>query len=176
MQQLKYILTVVVIFIGSFASAQKYQEVKQRLSRPDSTTNARINIVEHGFAGQAVARINNQTHPTKIRGYRVRIFFDNGQHARAQANEIIERFKESFPEIPVTMSYENPYFKVTAGNCLSSEEAIILWGRVKSMFDKAFVIMEDIDIDSIGINTSNDNNKPSEEEKSIISGNNQAKF
>ena len=166
MQKLKYIISAfILIFIGSVANAQKYQEIKQRLFRPDSATKARINIVEHGLAGQAIARINDQHHATKMRGYKVRIFFDNGQNARTQANAILSRFKESFPEIPVNLSYENPYFKVTAGNCLSSEEAIILWGRIKNQFDKAFVIMEDIDINYLGIETPKEFSDLSKDEK-----------
>ena len=37
------------------------------------------------------------------------------------------------------MVYENPYFKVAVGDCLTTEEAIILKGRVSSAFPKAFV-------------------------------------
>ena len=36
------------------------------------------------------------------------------------------------------MFYENPYFRVTVGNCLTLEEAIILKGRVSGTFPKAF--------------------------------------
>ena len=126
----------ILLALCSTAGAQRYQEVKLRLSQPDSSTRARINIVEHGMAGQAVARVNNQTPAAKMRGYRVRIFFDNGQHARSNASAVLSQFKELYPDIPAGMVYENPYFKVTVGNCISSEEAIILWGRIKKQFDK----------------------------------------
>ena len=42
------------------------------------------------------------------------------------------------------MVYENPYFKVTAGDCLTSEEAIILKGRVQGVFPKAYVKNEEL--------------------------------
>jgi hypothetical protein len=44
------------------------------------------------------------------------------------------------------MVYENPYFKVTVGNCLTEEEAIILKGRILSTFPKAFVKNEEFSI------------------------------
>ena len=39
--------------------------------------------------------------------------------------------------------YENPYFKVAVGNCLTAEEAIILKGKIASTFPKAFVKSEE---------------------------------
>lgn len=39
--------------------------------------------------------------------------------------------------------YENPYFKVAVGNCLTAEEAIILKGKIASTFSKAFVKSEE---------------------------------
>ena len=79
-------------------------------------------------------------------GYRVCIFFDNGQDARAGAIAAKKLFEENYPGIKVYMVYENPYFKVAVGDCLTTEEAIILKGRVSSAFPKAFVKNETLSI------------------------------
>ena len=102
---------------------------------------------------------------TKIPGYRVRIFLDNGQNARASANGAIARFREIYPDIPAYLSYENPYFKVTVGNCLTSEEAIILLGKIRDAFDRAFLVREEISLSLFGetassIPTSNGTSEP----------------
>ena len=55
-------------------------------------------------------------------------------------------FEENYPGIKVYMVYENPYFKVAVGDCLTTEEAIILKGRVSSAFPKAFVKNETLSI------------------------------
>ena len=52
-------------------------------------------------------------------------------------------FKETYPGIMVYPVYENPYFKVAVGNCLTAEEAIILKGKIASTFPKAFVKSEE---------------------------------
>lgn len=39
----------------------------------------------------------------------------------------------------VYVDYEIPYFIVSAGNCLTKEEAIMLKGRVSATFPKAFL-------------------------------------
>ena len=87
-----------------------------------------------------------QRSPLRSTGYRVCIFFDNGQDARAGAIAAKQLFEENYPGIKVYMVYENPYFKVAVGDCLTTEEAIILKGRVSSAFPKAFVKNETLSI------------------------------
>ena len=96
--------------------------------------------VEAG-AASAVRSMEGRRAPEKVRGYRVRIYFDNVQHARSQAESVMARFREIYPDIPAYMDYDNiPYFKVTVGNCLTMEEAIILWGihRAREHASRAF--------------------------------------
>ena len=57
-----------------------------------------------------------------------------------------ENFSQLFPEEQTYLTYENPYFKVAVGNCVSQEEAIVLLGRVRRSFPKAFMMRENIDI------------------------------
>ena len=83
-------------------------------------------------------------------GYRVRIFLDNGQNARSSALAAKARFNEIYPDIPAYWKYEAPYFSVSVGNCLTSEEAIILWGKINSAFDQAFIIRTDIPLSLFG--------------------------
>ena len=40
----------------------------------------------------------------------------------------------------------NPYFTVTAGDCVTAEEAIILMGRVRGVFPKAFLKNEELSV------------------------------
>ena len=101
-------------------------------------------------AAPADPSYNSRVVATEIPGYRVRIFLDNGQNARASANGAIARFREIYPDIPAYLSYENPYFKVTVGNCLTSEEAIILLGKIRDAFDRAFLVREEISLSLFG--------------------------
>ncbi len=58
----------------------------------------------------------------------------------------IRTFEENFPDIPLYNGYESPYFRVSVGNCTTSEEAIILLERVRSHFPKAFVKQEQLSL------------------------------
>lgn len=78
----------------------------------------------------------------KIKGYRVRIYYDNGQNARNESGGMLGRFKALFPGVPAYMSYSNPYFKVTVGDFRTKSEAMELLDRAKTIFPDAFIVEE----------------------------------
>lgn len=117
-----------------------------RRALAESVNGASVEVREHGDAGAAVTAAAATAERTTVKGYRVGIFYDNSQDARSLAAEAEESFVQSFPDIPVYKDYRNPYFIVSVGNCLSSEEATVLWGRVKSLFPKAHITRTDIPI------------------------------
>ncbi len=105
-----------------------------------------VQIVEHGDAAQTVAALRAASHQSVVHGWRVRIFFDNSQSARGGAGAVQAQFQREFPDVPSYMTYENPYFKVTVGNCATLDEAVILRGRIEGIFPKAFIAKEDFSI------------------------------
>lgn len=132
-------------FGGYAQSISQFREQLERESVSESDARgARITIEERGTAAEAVAASDAVRTAPRLRGYRVCIYFDNGQDARAGALEARKIFEANFPDIPLYMVYENPYFRVTVGNCLTIEEAIILKGRLATLFPKAFPKSEEL--------------------------------
>jgi hypothetical protein len=158
---MKLILTLFALFATISASAQiaapqevipqdsiKRKSIKEQLAAPaqrDSLTtiNATVTISEHGNAATIVDG-NLSSEPKDINGYRIVIFMSNTQSARRDAVAIQENFATLFPQEQSYLTYENPYFKVAVGNCTSQEEAIILLGRLRGSFPKAFIMREKI--------------------------------
>lgn len=147
---LAFPLLLAGLCVGSALFSQDLETFKRKLAVPDSLHRSRVLVSEAESAAQALRSMRQPTNEAKLHGYRVRIFFDNSQSARSLADSTLSRFKELYPETPAYMVYENPYFKVTVGNCLSLEEAIILWGRIKGDFDRAFVVREEFPIKLLG--------------------------
>lgn len=145
MKHTLYILMVVAMcMIAHTARAQQTDDYLQRLAEPDSLSGARTEVKIHFGAEEAMGKYNAQTTPKEsYQGYRIRIFASNSQSARAEAEAAIAVMEENF-KVPVYFAYENPYFLVTCGNCLSHEEAIILLSKVKRHFPKAFIVMAEI--------------------------------
>ena len=112
---------IAVIFAAAaFAPlrAQSLDAFKERLAAPVVSDaafgTARVTVTEYGDAEKAVDDASRVGQRLRLRGYRV-----------------------------VYPVYENPYFKVVVGNCLTAEEAIILKGKIASTFPKAFVKSEE---------------------------------
>lgn len=80
-----------------------------------------------------------------MNGYRVRIFFDNKQTARAESEETIKRFESMYHDVKAYRTYANPYFKVTVGDYRTKSEAMELLSRIKREFPSAFVVKENIE-------------------------------
>jgi hypothetical protein len=80
-----------------------------------------------------------------ISGYRVRIFFDNKQTARAESENTLKKFNGLFPDVTAYRIYTNPYFKVTVGDFRTKSEAMALLARIKGDFPSAFVVKETIE-------------------------------
>lgn len=77
-------------------------------------------------------------------GYRVRIFFDNRQAARAESEAALKKFEGIYHDVTAYRTYANPYFKVTVGDFRTKSEAMALLDRIKKDFPSAFVVRENI--------------------------------
>ena len=126
---------------------------KRQLAEPAASSSlfgrARVIASEYGETAGKVADAARAEQRQRFAGYRVCIFSDNGPEAREGAFEAKKLFEETFPDVKVYMGYENPYFKVSVGNCLTAEEAIILKGRVSATFPKAFLKNEEIAVSDL---------------------------
>lgn len=130
------------------ARAQRIGNFKQKLAVPAVNeslhTTSRVVVTEYGSAATAVRQADTAVQSDAVNGFRIVIFFDNGSTARADAEATITAFNSMYPDVHSQIDYENPYFKVLVGSCLTSEEAIVLLGRVRNDFPKAYITRESI--------------------------------
>lgn len=146
---IKYMLTALIAVAASgYVHGQDIASFRQTLAQPDSLGTV-VTVSEYGKAADAI-RIYDQSPKTdEISGYRIRIFFDNGQNARNEAIATQERFREEFPGIPTFLEYDNPSYIVTVGNCITMDEALLLWNEVRRSFSTAFLWRGQIPIEEL---------------------------
>lgn len=83
-------------------------------------------------------------HSRAISGYRIRIFFDNGQNARNDSEAFLKKFESMYHGVPAYRTYTNPYFKVTVGDFRTRSEAMALLVNLRNEFPRALMVKEKI--------------------------------
>ncbi len=148
MKRILLTLALMLCALGS-ADAQNIVLYKQSLQQPDTIWGAKINVAESENVTAHLSPLIAQPKQSEVYGYRIAIFSDNGQTARAKAFEICNAFAEQYVGVPAEVSYDKLYWKVTVGQCATAEEAIALWGRIKQHYPKAFLTRETISIEEL---------------------------
>lgn len=80
----------------------------------------------------------------KLTGYRVRIFFDNSKNARNSSESVMRTFQANHPGIPAYRNYQNPFFRVVAGDFRTKSEAMEFLQKIKAAYPSALVVKESI--------------------------------
>lgn len=91
-------------------------------------------------------------------GFRVQIFMEIGNEAVDHAAVTKKRFEDKFPELPVYLSYEQPYYRLRVGDFRNRVEAEKYLRLIKPQFGLAFVTadiinppqkMEPVDLEAL---------------------------
>lgn len=87
----------------------------------------------------------------KAAGYRVQVFAGNQQ--RSSKAEVFERqqsISEAFPNIPVYVTYNAPYWRLRVGDCPTYEEAYLLMKqitkRLPNLKREMYVVKDEIKV------------------------------
>ncbi len=118
---------------------------EQLTATPDSISYATVNISEDYSASQVLKKIEDKKSSNLIDGYRVGVYFNNSSTARSSALKVLAKCDSLLKDIPATMVYDNPYFKVSVGYCTNPEEAVMMLNRVQRYFPKAYLMRENIE-------------------------------
>ncbi len=145
----KILFLIVLSAACTGLKAQTIDAFKTASASADSLSGAVVRIYEAPSAAEAVAKYSALTQPvSSINGYRIRIYAGNNQSARSEATSAQSQCSSLF-DVPVFLTYENPYFMVSCGNCLSQEEAIMLLAKIRTYFPKAFIVQCEIPAESL---------------------------
>ena len=83
----------------------------------------------------------------KINGFRIQVYFgDNSRKGKTEARAAGLRFRNSFPELPVYVSFASPHWKCQAGDFRTIEEASEILKQIREMgiFREAVVVKSKI--------------------------------
>lgn len=72
-------------------------------------------------------------------GYRVQIFMEIGNEAIRHAEAMKKSFSDAFPELPIYLTYDQPYYRLRVGDFRNRVEAEKYLRLIKPKFSLAFV-------------------------------------
>lgn len=79
-----------------------------------------------------------------LSGFRVQIFMEVGNDAIEHAETVKKEFKYAFPNIPIYLSYGQPYYRLRVGDFRTRVEAEKCLRNIKGRYTNAFVTADDI--------------------------------
>lgn len=146
------LLALLILLPAAMLRAQEYR-VDNGSARVDSTLVGR-NILSVLGTGVTVNQsramrtafdnyVSNNA-AKKLTGYRIRVYFDNGQNARNRSEAIARSLSGTYPGLGVYRTFESPNFKVTVGDFRTRDEALKIYHSLKSSYPTAIILKETI--------------------------------
>lgn len=124
----KGLLVVLLLLVGSLfqAQAQRKNIVVERDEDLDSL------IYQHAE--------NNKSRNT-LDGFRIQLFSGS---ERNNANQLKAQFLRQYPEVPVYLSYQQPFFKLRAGDFRTRTEAQNLYHKLLKDYGEVLIVPDKI--------------------------------
>ena len=101
-------------------------------------------IVENPQVSTLVEKHKYLNDKQKIVGWRVQIFFDSGNNSKSRAFTKKGEFMTKYPDMPVYLMFQSPYYKVRVGDFRSRIDAEGFKQKIVGEFTDAFVVKDEI--------------------------------
>jgi hypothetical protein len=119
---------------------------QQAVELPDSTRRGSLTVKADYRIAELQERYKKQNEGKQIMGYRMQLYSGNRKGAFALKADFIRQF-----DLPCTVVYEAPDFKVQVGNFRTQLEAEKAMQEVWPVFKSAFVLRTKIDLPKLTI-------------------------
>lgn len=81
---------------------------------------------------------------TGVKGYRIRIFSDNGIGAKEEQKKVRARMLSFYPDLATYNRYEGSYYKIYVGDFRTRRDALKTLEDIKRRFPDAFIVEDNI--------------------------------
>jgi hypothetical protein len=150
----KIFLSILLVLLSvAMGSAQEFRVDTMKVSRVDSTLLGRnvLSVLGSGVSvnqtpamRSALDRYVQNNASKKLTGYRIRVYFENGQNARARSEAIARFVSNAYPGIGVYRTFESPNFKVMVGDFRTKDEALKVYQSLKASYPTALLLKDTI--------------------------------
>ena len=146
------IIIILALLPGAMLRAQEYR-VDNSSAQVDSTLMGRsilsvlgsgVKVNQSQAMRSAFDNYVSNNASKKLTGYRIRVYFDNGQNARARSEAIARSVSNTYPGIGVYRTFESPNYKVSVGDFRTKDEALKVFHSLKASYPTALLLKETI--------------------------------
>ena len=146
------VILLLVLLPGLALRAQEYR-VDSGVTQVDSTLVGRsilsvlgsgVTVNQSRSMRSALDNYVANNASKKLSGFRIRVYFDNGQNARNRSEAIAHAISGSYPGIGVYRTFESPNFKVCVGDFRTKDEALKIYHSLKATYPTAIILKETI--------------------------------
>lgn len=152
MINMRYFFTWVFLLFGLTVFAQRniVSELQRNVAGQGTITVHQDDKIS-ALLGEVYVKQEGDEEPKvlKARGFRVQVYAgNNSRMARQEANDVAEKLKKEFPELPVYAYFQPPRWLCRVGDYRSIEEADAAMRRLKSTgkFKEVSIVREQINI------------------------------
>ena len=147
---MKRILLTLVFLLPLCLRAQDITAVRETV---DSTLVGKdiLSVIGPGVTVNQSQAVRNafqryvaQNAAKTLTGYRIRVYYDNGQAARSKSEGIEHDIRSQYPGVGVYRTFESPNYKVSVGDFRTKEEALQIYNSLKAVYPTAYIIKETI--------------------------------
>ena len=150
---MRYLLLLLCFFLSYTVSAQQKNIVDEL--QVERVGQGRVAVHQDAdiaaLLGVVYEKGQDEQEPKvlKARGYRVQVYAGNySRVARQEANEVADKLREEFPELPVYIFFQAPRWLCRVGDYRSIEEADAVMRHLKATgdFKEVSIVREQINI------------------------------
>lgn len=103
-------------------------------------------IADSEFHSVLNKKLTHDVYNSGYMGHRIQIYFDAGNNSKQGAYNVAELFYKQYPDIPVYVTFKEPYYRVRVGDFRTKLDADKLLNSINKTFKGAFWVKEFISI------------------------------
>lgn len=85
----------------------------------------------------------------KLTGWRIQIYNSSGKEARDEANEVRNKFMNTYSDIKAYLIYQPPFFKIRVGDYRTKADAFAMYKTLLSVYPLSYLVQEKINLPPI---------------------------
>lgn len=108
------------------------------------SVNGQITVISDPMLDSLIQiKANENRNYNSMDGYRIQLFSGNN---RTNAEELKLEFFKNYPQIPVYLIYQQPYFKIRVGDFRNKIEAQALYQKLLKEYGQAILVPDKINL------------------------------